>query len=95
MSLCDDFGSGVFVPELGITLNDRGTGSVHTLAPLLVTTSEGILGLATTGTAGHVQTLLQVLIAVQGEKVDLAAAIARPRWQSESDRLLGRAQPSR
>jgi gamma-glutamyltranspeptidase / glutathione hydrolase len=101
VSVFDDFGSCVFVPELGITLNNRAGGftsgknaaapgkrPVHTLAPILLTTSEGVLALATPGADGQVQTLLQVLMAIQREGIDLARAIARPRWRSENDRLL-------
>lgn len=101
VSVFDDFGSGVFVPELGITLNNRAGGfttganaaapgkrPVHTLAPALLITELGPLALATPGADGQVQTLLQVLIAIQCEGLDLAAAIARPRWRSENDKLL-------
>lgn len=101
VSVFDDFGSCVFVPELGITLNNRAGGfttgansaapgkrPVHTLAPALLATEYGVLALATPGADGQVQTLLQVLIAIQREGLDLAQAIARPRWRSENDKLL-------
>jgi gamma-glutamyltranspeptidase/glutathione hydrolase len=101
VSVFDDFGSCVYVPELGITLNNRGAGfteganafapgkrPVHTLAPILVHTPQGVLGLATPGADGQVQTLLQILVALQREGVDLAQAVARPRWRSEGGKLL-------
>lgn len=101
VSVFDDFGSCVFVPELGFTLNNRAAGfteganaaapgkrPVHTLAPVLVTTPHGVLALATPGADGQVQTLLQVLMAVHREGQDLAHAIARPRWRSENGMLL-------
>lgn len=101
VSVFDDFGSCVFVPECGITLNDRAAGfgpapndaaagkrPVHTLAPALVQSGEGALAFATPGADGQVQTLLQVLSKISREDVDLAAAVAAPRWRSEHGRLL-------
>jgi gamma-glutamyltranspeptidase/glutathione hydrolase len=101
VSVFDDFGSCVLVPEMGFTLNNRAGGfteganaaapgrrPVHTLAPAMVTTPQGVLGLATPGADGQVQTLQQVLVAIQLEKLDLARAIARPRWRSENGSLL-------
>jgi gamma-glutamyltranspeptidase / glutathione hydrolase len=101
VSVFDDFGSCVFVPELGITLNNRAGGftaganaaapgkrPVHTLAPILVTTEQGVLALATPGADGQVQTLLQVLVGTCREALELGEAIARPRWRSEGGALL-------
>jgi gamma-glutamyltranspeptidase / glutathione hydrolase len=101
VSVFDDFGSCVFVPELGFTMNDRAAGfthganaaapgkrPVHTLAPALVTTAQGVMALATPGADGQVQTLLQVLVAIIRENADLARAIAKPRWRSENGALL-------
>ena len=101
VSVFDDFGSCVFVPELGFTLNNRAGGfteganaaapgkrPVHTLAPILVTTGQGVLALATPGADGQVQTLLQVLMGIYREDLELGEAIARPRWRSENGALL-------
>ncbi|MUH53149.1 MAG: gamma-glutamyltransferase [Actinobacteria bacterium] len=102
VSVFDDFGSCVFVPELGITLNNRGDGftdgsnryrpgafPVHTLAPAIVREGDGsMLALATPGADGQVQTLLQVLSAMRFDGKDVADAIAAPRWRSENGALL-------
>ncbi|TWF49360.1 gamma-glutamyltransferase [Neorhizobium alkalisoli] len=101
VSVFDDFGSCVYVPECGITLNDRAAGfglspndaaagkrPVHTLAPTLVVSTEGSLALATPGADGQVQTLLQILSKIYGQGDDIAAAVAAPRWRSEQGNIL-------
>lgn len=102
ISVFDDFGSAVLVPELGIVLGNRAAGftsgdnaprpgarPVHTLAPALVVDADGApLALATPGADGQVQTLLQVLAGVRFGGMTLSEAIARPRWRSENGRLL-------
>jgi gamma-glutamyltranspeptidase/glutathione hydrolase len=101
VSVFDDFGSCVFVPRCGVTLNNRAGGftegpnaaapgkrPVHTLAPALLIMEAGTLGLATPGADGQVQTLLQVIMALLCDTIDLAQAIARPRWRSEGGALL-------
>lgn len=101
VSVFDDFGSCVFVPEGGFVLNNRAGGftsapndaqpgkrPVHTLAPALVETPRGPLALATPGADGQIQTLLQVLLGAFVEGLDLATAVARPRWRSEDGRIL-------
>jgi len=101
VSVFDDFGSCVYVPACGLTLNDRAGGfgaspndaaagkrPVHTLAPALVVSDEGALALATPGADGQVQTLLQVLAAIRRDGADLASAVAAPRWRSEGGAVL-------
>ncbi len=102
VSVFDDFGSscvcagardhaqqpGWWIYYWGQLLPGPGKRPVHTLAPMLLTTPEGVLGLATPGADGQVQTLLQLLVGIQREGLDLARVIARPRWRSENDRLL-------
>ena len=100
VSVFDDFGSGVFVPELGFVLNNRAAGftdgdnaaapqkrPVHTLAPALLTTPDGVLGLATPGADGQVQTLLQVLVGMAAGR-GLEDALSAPRWRSQDGDLL-------
>jgi gamma-glutamyltranspeptidase/glutathione hydrolase len=101
VSVFDDFGSGVFVPELGFVLNNRAAGftdganawapgkrPVHTLAPALVRQADGsATALATPGADGQVQTLLQVL-AARRAGCALADAVAALRWRSQDGDLL-------
>jgi gamma-glutamyltranspeptidase/glutathione hydrolase len=109
VSVFDDFGSAVFVPEGGFTLNNRGAGftgganafrpgarPVHTLAPALVTRGDEVVALSTPGADGQVQTLLQVILSWLVEGRDLAEVVAAPRWRSEDGRLLvERGHPAR
>lgn len=101
VSVFDDFGSAVLVPECGFVLNNRAGGftrapndaapgkrPVHTLAPALLETARGPIALSTPGADGQVQTLLQVLSGLMIEGIDLARAIGRPRWRSENGLLL-------
>jgi gamma-glutamyltranspeptidase/glutathione hydrolase len=102
VSVFDDFGSGVLVPELGIVLGNRAAGftdganapgpgryPVHTLAPaMLLLQDGGVLALATPGADGQVQTLLQVLAGLRYDEETLLGALGRPRWRSEDGRLL-------
>lgn len=101
VSVFDDFGSAVHVPECGFTLNNRAAGftsapndvapgkrPIHTLAPAILETPHGPLGLSTPGADGQVQTLLQVISGLMIEKLDLAKVVDRPRWRSENGKLL-------
>jgi gamma-glutamyltranspeptidase/glutathione hydrolase len=101
VSVFDDFGSCVFVPEGGFTLNNRAGGfteapnqagpgrrPVHTLAPMLIMSETGVLAMSTPGADGQVQTLLQVVMAACQTDAGLAQAVAKPRWRSEGGQLL-------
>ncbi len=101
VSVFDDFGSGVFVPEGGFTLNNRAGGftgganafapgkrPIHTLAPVVIELADGVVSLSTPGADGQVQTLLQVILDWLVVGTPLAEAIAAPRWRSEDNRLL-------
>jgi gamma-glutamyltranspeptidase/glutathione hydrolase len=101
ISVFDNFGSAIYVPAGGFTLNNRAAGftsppnecaggkrPVHTLAPVLIETEHGCVALATPGADGQIQTLLQLLSAIFVEGADIASAIAQPRWRNENSRLL-------
>lgn len=101
VSVFDDFGSAVFVPQGGFVLNNRAGGfttgpnapapgrrPVHTLAPVIVETERGPLALATPGADGQIQTLLQALLGAFRRGADLASTVAAPRWRSEDGRIL-------
>ncbi len=101
VSVFDDFGSGVFVPEGGFILNNRAGGftggantfapgkrPIHTLAPVIVEVDGNVVALSTPGADGQVQTLLQVLLDWLVAGRDLPDAVAAPRWRSENGRLL-------
>ncbi|HWI87431.1 MAG TPA: gamma-glutamyltransferase [Sphingomonas sp.] len=101
VSVFDDFGSCIFVPELGLTLNNRAAGftdgpnaaapgkrPVHTLAPILLSDGARRIGLATPGADGQVQTLLQILAKLVRQGTSLPHAVSAPRWRSEGGALL-------
>jgi gamma-glutamyltranspeptidase/glutathione hydrolase len=100
VSVFDDFGSALLVPEGGFLLNDRLLGfteppndpapnktPVSTLSPVLLDDGGTLLGLATPGADGQVQTLVQVALHL-AEGVPLPEALARPRFRAQDGRLL-------
>lgn len=104
VSVFDDFGAAVLVPEGGFLLNNRldgflgnrdgpnaprgGAHPVHTLSPVLVDADDCVFALATPGSDGQVQTLVQLLDAIVASSVPPVPALARPRWVSIDRRLL-------
>jgi gamma-glutamyltranspeptidase/glutathione hydrolase len=102
VSVFDDFGSAIYVPEWGFVLNNRAAGftqglnaarassfPVHTLAPAMLTgPGSEILAMATPGADGQVQTLIQILARLRFDRISLSEAIAAPRWRSQDRQLL-------
>ncbi|CAA9528534.1 MAG: NADH-ubiquinone oxidoreductase chain H [uncultured Solirubrobacteraceae bacterium] len=99
VTVFDDFGSAVLVPEGGFLLTNRLTGCsddpaspnapragrrpVHTLSPALVEHGDLAFAVATPGADGQVQTLLQIVQGLEDGGLDVAAALAAPRWRSQ------------
>lgn len=101
VSVFDDFGSCIYVPEGGFVLNNRAKGftsppnepapnklPVHTLAPAIWEKEGQIMALATPGADGQIQTLLQVLSKIEIVGASISEAIHAPRWRSEDGKLL-------
>lgn len=99
ISVFDDFGSAVLVPEGGFLLNDRlygftapgceprpGARPVHTLSPALAATADRRFALCTPGSDGQVQFLVQTLLALS-DGDSLTVALDRPRVRTVDGRL--------
>ena len=98
VSVFDDFGSAVLVPDGGFVLNNRLDGflgqsgfpnsprggglPVHTLSPVIVQQDDCAFALATPGADAQVQILIQLLDALIRKEASVAEVIARPRWAS-------------
>jgi gamma-glutamyltranspeptidase/glutathione hydrolase len=98
VSVFDEFGCATLVPEYGFFLNNRAMGfstdssspnhaapgrrPVHTLSPMLVESDERIFAIATPGADGQVQTLTQLLEAIQVRGMSFTEALDQPRWRS-------------
>jgi gamma-glutamyltranspeptidase/glutathione hydrolase len=100
LSVFDEFGCAVLVPDGGFLLNDRlhgftagenapgpGRRPVHTLSPLLVAHGSRCFALCTPGADGQVQTLSQILAAVLLDGAALPDALAAPRFRAGDGRL--------
>ena len=103
VSVFDDFGSAVLVPEGGFVLNDRllgfaadeaspnaaapGRRPVHTLSPAIVEHDDRVMAVATPGADGQVQTVVQLVDGIVAGGETLETALARPRWRSIDRRV--------
>lgn len=104
ISVFDEFGCAVLVPDGGFFLNNRmmgfsadpespngaapGKRPVHTLSPMLVETPASAFAVSTPGADGQVQTLTQIIDGMLGEGIDATAALDRRRWRSSDSRVM-------
>ncbi len=99
VSVFDDFGAALLVPEGGFLLNDRLLGftqppnhpaprksPVSTLSPILVDDGASRMAMATPGADGQVQTLVQVCLLV-ADGMPLTGALDAARFRSVDGRL--------
>jgi gamma-glutamyltranspeptidase/glutathione hydrolase len=100
-SLYDAFGSGVLVPGTGIVLHDRGacfafSGATepgrrpfHTLIPGMLARDGALLGpFGVMGGTLQPQAHVQLVCALVDELLDPQAALDRPRFRVDGDRVL-------
>lgn len=104
VSVFDDFGSGVYVPELGIVINNRAAGftdgdnaagphkrPIHTLAPTMVTSGplgDGSQDVFALATPGADGQVQTLLQVLVATERRLEDAVSLPRWRSEGGELL-------
>lgn len=99
ISVFDDFGSSLWVHEGGFLLNDRlqgftapgstavaGARPVSTLSPALLANGSARMALGTPGSDGQVQTIVQLVVALD-DGLSIEAALDRPRVRSVDGRL--------
>lgn len=104
VSVFDDFGSGVYVSELGIVINNRAAGftdadnaagpgkrPIHTLAPAMVTSGPLVDGpgdVFALATPGADGQVQTLLQVLAATGRTLKEAVSLPRWRSEGGDLL-------
>lgn len=104
VSVFDEFGCATLVPDYGFFLNNRvmgfstddsspnyaapGRRPVHTLSPMLVESDERTFAIATPGADGQVQTLTQLLDAIQVRGMSFTQALDQPRWRSANGSVI-------
>ena len=99
-SLFDHFGSGVMAPGTGVTLNNRGAGFAvagevtpgrrpyHTLIPGMLLRDGELLGpFGIMGGFIQAQAHIQFVSSVVDDGLDPQAALDRPRFRIEGDRV--------
>jgi gamma-glutamyltranspeptidase/glutathione hydrolase len=100
-SLFDHFGSGIVAPGTGVTLNNRAAGFAiagqvtagrrpyHTLIPGMLLKDGGLLGpFGIMGGYIQAQAHVQFVSALVDDGLDPQAALDRPRFRIEGDRVL-------